>query len=179
MRAQFDRIHSGYHVRLQTDVAGTQTVDVPAVVGLAYQRPVGTWRTDHGMPTDTLAGFADYDWFANYIIGVMQKLNVGPDVVPLFLTDNVMLYDNGDYTSCCTIGFHGTPARPLDRGREGRQAQQTLMYSAWKTPGTYSGFIPTTSETSFPASASRCRLAACPTSTRSVTRSRSTSTIRS
>ena len=54
---------------------------------------------------------ADFGWYANYIIGLMQQLNVGPDVVPIFLTDNVMLYDSNDYTSCCTIGFHGTPAQ--------------------------------------------------------------------
>ena len=62
------------------------------------------------MPTDTIAGVADFGWFADYIIGVMQQLNIGPDVVPIFLTDNVMLYDSGSYLSCCTIGFHGTPA---------------------------------------------------------------------
>ena len=61
------------------------------------------------MPTDTIAGVADFGWFANYMIDTMTQLNIGPNVLPIFLTDNVMLYD-GSYLNCCTIGFHGTPA---------------------------------------------------------------------
>jgi hypothetical protein len=144
MRAQFDGIHSGYHVKINNvGVAPTQTVTVPAASGLAYQRPVGAWRTAHGMPTDTIAGVADFGWFADYIIGVMQQLNIGPDVVPIFLTDNVMLYDSGSYLSCCTIGFHGTPASAATtaQAKSSPAAQQTLIYAAWTTPGTYSGFL--------------------------------------
>jgi hypothetical protein len=143
MRAQFGKIGSSYHVRLKNvGVAKTQRVAVPAASGLAYQRPVGAWRTANGMPTDTIAGVADFGWFANYIIGVMQKLNVGPDVMPIFLTDNVMLYD-GSYLNCCTIGFHGTPASAATSARLAQlpAAQQTLMFAAWSTPGTYSGFL--------------------------------------
>jgi hypothetical protein len=93
------------------------------------------------MPTDTIAGVADFNWFVNYILGVMDNLNVGPDVVPIFLTDNVMLYD-GSYLSCCTIGFHGTPAQGASTAAaKAANAQQTLIYAAWTTPGTYSGFL--------------------------------------
>jgi hypothetical protein len=148
MRAQFGRISTGrsgrqYHVRLDNVyTTPTQTVDVPADSGIAYQRPVGAWRTAHGMPTDTIAGIADFGWFANYIIDLMTtKLNLGSDVMPIFLTDNVMLYD-GQYTACCTIGFHGTPAAAATTANAKlAAAQQTLMFSAWTTPGTYSGFL--------------------------------------
>jgi hypothetical protein len=143
MRAQFAKIGSRYHVRLDNvAVKATQNVTVPAQYGLAYQRPVGAWRTAHGMPTDTVAGVADFGWFANYIIGVMDDLHIGPDVVPIFLTDNVMLYD-GSYLNCCTIGFHGTPASAATTAsaKASPAAQQTLMYAAWSTPGTYSGFL--------------------------------------
>ena len=69
MRAQFDKIHTGYHVNTaNVGVAPTQTVTVPAAYGLAYQRPVGAWRTAHGMPTETIAGVADFGWFVNYIL---------------------------------------------------------------------------------------------------------------
>ena len=153
MRAQFGQIRSGYHVKMQNvGVAPTQTVAVPAADGLAYQRPVGQWRTEHGMPTDTVAGVADFGWFVGYILGVMQDLNVGPDVVPIFLTDNVMLYD-GTYDNCCTIGFHGTPAAAASTAKaKAADALQTLIYSAWSTPGTYSGFMTDyTGERSYPA----------------------------
>ena len=143
MRAQFDRIRTGYHVKLDNvAVEPTQTVTVPAQSGLAYQRPVGAWRTAHGTPTDTIAGVADFGWFADYIIGVLDDLHIGPNVVPIFLTDNVMLYD-GSYLNCCTIGFHGTPASAATTAaaKSSPAAQQTLIYAAWTTPGTYSGFL--------------------------------------
>jgi hypothetical protein len=142
MRAQFGKIHTGYHVLTSNvGVAPTQTVTVPAADGLAYQRPVGAWRTAHGMPTDTIAGVADFGWFVNYILDVMDNLNVGSDVVPIFLTDNVMLY-SGSYLGCCTIGFHGTPAMDAATAAAHPAALgQTLMFVAWSTPGTYSGFM--------------------------------------
>jgi hypothetical protein len=177
MRAQFDKINTGYHVKLDNvRVAPTQSVTVPAASGLAYQRPVGAWRTEHGMPTDTIAGVADFGWFADYIIGVMDRLNVGPDVVPIFLTDNVMLYD-GSYLNCCTIGFHGTPASAATTAaaKNDPAAQQTLIYAAWSTPARTSASCRTTR-----ARARRPRpRAASPTSMRSATRSRSISTIHS
>jgi hypothetical protein len=142
MRAQFGLIHAGYHVLLTNiNVTPTQTVDVPAQYGLAYQRPVGAWRTSQGMPTDTIAGVADFTWFANYLVDLMTKLNIGADVMPIFLTDNVMLYD-GSYLACCTIGFHGTPSAAVSTDRASLPAaQKTLMFAAWTTPGTYSGFM--------------------------------------
>ena len=141
MRAQFGKIGTDYHVTLEPQVTETQTVDVPAQFGIAYQRPVGAWRTAHGMPTDTIAGIADVTWFSNYIIDVMAKLHIGPDVVPLFLTDNVMLYDT-TYDNCCIIGFHGTPSAAASPDHASLPvAQQTLIYAAWSTPGTYSGFM--------------------------------------
>ena len=143
MRAQFDKIAAPAttsrldNVGVDPDPDG----DRPRRVRLAYQRPVGAWRTAHGMPTETIAGVADFGWFVNYILGVMDNLNVGPNVVPIFLTDNVMLYD-GSYLNCCTIGFHGTPALDASTAAAHPQAaQQTLMFTAWSTPGTYSGFM--------------------------------------
>jgi hypothetical protein len=142
MRAQFNQLKTNYHVLMVPTVLPTQTVDVPAADGLAYQRPVGAWRTAHGMPTDTLTGVADFGWFANYLIDTMTRLNLGPNVMPIFLTDNVMLYD-GSYLNCCTIGFHGTPgAAAADAAHASLPAaQQTLMFAAWTTPGTYSRFM--------------------------------------
>jgi hypothetical protein len=63
--------------------------------------------------------------------------------VPIFLTDNVMLYD-GTYDNCCTIGYHGA-GMPIGHGAgsangKGNNPVQTFIYSAWSKPGTYSGF---------------------------------------
>jgi hypothetical protein len=142
MRAQFNKIGTDYHVAMSDpQVTDVQTVDVPAADGIAYQRPVGAWRTAHGMPTDTITGVADVTWFSNYIIDVMTKLHIGPDVIPIFLTDNVLLYDT-TYDNCCILGFHGTPSAAASPDHKSvPAAQQTLMYAAWTTPGTYSGFM--------------------------------------
>ena len=144
-RAQFNKIGTSYHARFVNDhVAATQTIDVPANKGLAYQRPVGAWRTEHGMPTDTIAGVVDGNWFSTRLQNLMGSLQIDARTVPIFLTDNVMLY-SGSYLGCCTIGYHGA-GMPLGRGAgsangKGNQPVQTFMFSAWTTPGTYSGFL--------------------------------------
>jgi hypothetical protein len=145
MRAQFDKIGSGYHVRLANDsVLPTQSIDVPASKGFAYQRPVGAWRTAQGMPTDTIGGFADAQWFSEKIQNLLGKLQLSGNVVPIFLTDNVLLYD-GTYDNCCIIGYHGAGI-PIGHGAgstngNGKQPVNTFIYGAWTTPGTYSGFL--------------------------------------
>jgi hypothetical protein len=145
MRAQFGKIGTGYHVKLVNDaVTATQVIDVPANKGLAYQRPVGAWRTAHGSPTDTVAGVVQGDWFSAQLQTLLGSLKIPGDVVPIFLTDNVMLYLSG-YTDCCVIGYHGA-GMPVGRGAgsangQGNQQVNTFIYSAWTTPGTYSGFL--------------------------------------
>jgi hypothetical protein len=144
-RAQFNKIGTSYHVRLVNDsVATTQTIDVPANKGLAYQRPVGAWRTANGLPTDTIAGVVDSGWFSARLQQLMGTLQIDARTVPIFLTDNVMLY-SGNYLGCCTIGYHGA-GMPVGRGAgsangNGVQPVQTFIFSAWTTPGTYSGFL--------------------------------------
>jgi hypothetical protein len=149
VRAQWDKIGTGYHVSLVNDsVLPTQTIDVPANKGLAYQRPVGAWREANGFgTTDTVAGVADYVWFSARLQNLINSLHISPTTVPIFLTDNVLLYiGHENYTNCCVLGYHGA-AMPVGRGGgssngNGNTPVQTFMYSAWATPGTYSGFLP-------------------------------------
>ena len=145
MRAQFAKIGTAYHVRLVNDATtAVQTIDVPASKGIAYQRPVGAWRTANGTPTDTIAGIADSKWFSEKIQNMLGSLKIDPTTVPIFLTDNVMLYD-GTYDNCCTIGYHGA-GMPVGHGAgsangKGNNPVNTFIYGAWTTPGTYSGFL--------------------------------------
>src|SRR4051794_15511248 len=86
MRSQFAKIGSKYHVKLVNDsVAPTQVIDVPANKGLAYQRPVGAWRTAQGLPTETIAGVVDDGWFSGKLQNLLGSLHVPGDVVPIFL----------------------------------------------------------------------------------------------
>jgi hypothetical protein len=76
----------------------------------------------------------------------MGSLNISATTVPIFLTDNVLLYSGHEnYTNCCILGYHGA-GMPIGHGAgsangNGKQPVQTFIYAAWTTPGTYSGFL--------------------------------------
>lgn len=141
LRAQWNKIGTGYHTKLVNDaVLPTQTLDVPANKGLAYQRPVGEWREANGYgPTDTVTGILDYHWFGTYLGELLGSLHISSDTIPIFLTDNVLLYEGREnYTNCCVLGYHGAVS---NRTGQGNQPVQTYIYAAWATPGSYSGFL--------------------------------------
>ena len=148
VRAQWNKIGTDYHAPLVNDsVLPTQTIDVPANKGLAYQRPVGAWREANGYgTTDTVTGVADYVWFSARLQNLINSLHISSTTVPIFLTDNVLLYiGHANYTNCCVLGYHGA-AMPVGGGSgsangNGNTPVQTFIYGAWSTPGSYSGFL--------------------------------------
>jgi hypothetical protein len=147
VRAQWNKIGSGYHVRLVNDGVKPVTLNVPATQGIAYLRPVGAWRAANGLgTTDTIAGVADATWFSTQLQSLMGSLQISATTVPIFLTDNVLLYSGHEnYLNCCILGYHGA-AMPIGHGSggahgQGNQPVQTFIYAAWTTPGTYSGFL--------------------------------------
>ena len=148
VRAQWNKLGTGYHVPLVNDsVLPTQTLNVPANKGLAYQRPVGAWREANGFgPTNTITGVMDYGWFSSYLQQLLNSLHISSTTVPIFLTDNVLLYiGHANYLNCCVLGYHGA-AMPVGGGSgsangNGNTPVQTFIYSAWSTPGSYSGFL--------------------------------------
>jgi hypothetical protein len=134
-------------VQLANDaVLPMQTIDVPQDKGLAYQRPVGAWRTANGMPTDTITGVADLSWFSSRLQNLINSLHIDSTTTPIFLTDNVLLYQgHNNYLNCRVLGYHGA-GHPNGNGSgsvhgNGKQPVQTFIYAAWTTPGTYSGFL--------------------------------------
>lgn len=149
MRAQFNKIGSNYHVNLDYTVAPTQTLDVPSAKGIAYERPVSQWRRTNGLQTNAnYTGLAEVNWFSTQLQSLMGSLQISPTTVPIFLTDNVLLYIKGTplgYQNCCILGYHGA-SMPIGHGSgqvngQGKQGVQTFMYTAYVTPGTYSGFL--------------------------------------
>src|SRR5258708_13906203 len=150
LRAQFNQIGSSYHVKLVNDAfLPTVTPDVPTAKGIAYDRPVPEWRQANGLQSNVdLTGLAEVNWFSTQLQSLMGSLQIDSTTVPIFLTDNVLLYIKGTpigYQNCCILGFHGA-GMPIGRGAgsangQGAQPVQTFMYSAYTTPGTYSGFL--------------------------------------
>ena len=134
MRAQFNKIGSSYHVKLDNvKTFPTVTIDVPQNQGVAYHRPAGA-----------LAGIADYKWFSAQLQNLINQLQIDPTTVPIFLTDQVLLYDGNDYRNCCVLGYHGA-AMPVGLGGgsangNGNNPVQTFIYAAYAHPNTYSGF---------------------------------------
>jgi hypothetical protein len=150
MRAQFNKITSNYHVTLKNVATlPTVTLDVPSAKGIAYERPAQQWRRTNGLQsTVELTGLAEATWFSTQLQSLMGSLQIDSTTVPIFLTDNVLLYIKGGgfgYTNCCILGFHGA-GMPIGHGAgsangQGKQPVQTFMYSAYVTPATYSGFL--------------------------------------
>jgi hypothetical protein len=133
MRSQFDDVGSStFHLLLgQPTVLPAQTLAVPANQGLlAFFGP----------------GFVPFGdvaeaWFAARVNNLVSSLHLDPGTLPVFVTNNVYLYENHDFTDCCVLGFHGA-AHVTGNGLgsahgKGSQAVQTFIYAAYVQPGTW------------------------------------------
>jgi hypothetical protein len=139
MRAQFNKIGSGYHVKLaNTAVLPLQHFNVSASQGVAYTRASGA-----------VAGIVEANWFSTLVQQLISSLHIDATTVPIILTHNVLLFQgHNQYTNCCILGYHGA-AMPLGHGSGqanggGNNEVQTFIYAAYTSPNTYSGFSPTT-----------------------------------
>ncbi len=131
MRSQFDKTGTGYHVDLGQPARKTAvTLTVPQGKGSMYQNSRGV-----------TFGLVDIDWFSSRIQQLLGQVHTDPTHLPIFLTDNVMLYI-GSPGNCCVIGYHGASVAvgygSAATNGSGRQGVQTFAYSAYTTPGTFS-----------------------------------------
>ena len=133
MRAQFNKLGSGYHVRLGAPaLLATVTINVPLNQGLAVQTRDGA-----------IVGLVDINWFSTRIQNLLGQLHIDPATIPVFLTDNSMLYLNNDPGDCCVIGYHGAPSAvgygSGSVNSKGKAPVNTFIYAAYTTPGTFRG----------------------------------------
>jgi hypothetical protein len=131
MRSQFNKVGSSYHLRLGSPtVWSTQTFAVPRNQGGAFLSEQGA----------TL-GLVSITWFSAQLNNLMNRLDLDPTHVPIFLTNNVMLYV-GKPDNCCVIGYHGA-AHSTGNGtgkvhsNSGATQLQTFVYAAYTAPGTF------------------------------------------
>ena len=131
-RAQFGKVGTGYHVILdEPRVAETVTIQVPESDGVAVLNPYGV-----------LLGRVDSNWFRERLAAIIDDMNLKPTTLPIFLTDNVVLYSDSNYRHCCTLGSHGagSPASNAPISLNGKDKIRTFVYAAYITPNSFPRF---------------------------------------
>ena len=128
MRAQFDQTGaSNYHVRLSPNVTAPVTINVPSNQGTLLASGRGV-----------IFASVDIGWWSSQIKNLETKAD--PTHLPIYLTDNVMLFEGKDPTNCCVIGYHGTIPVGLGAGSgnsNGLAKLQTFAWASWVQPGIY------------------------------------------
>ena len=130
MRAQFNKTgaSSSYHLRLHPNVLPTVTINVPKNQGTLIVSGRGVLGAD-----------IDIGWWSSQIKSLETKAD--PTHLPIFLTNQVFLYEINDPTQCCVIGYHGT--NPVGNGgasgnSNGNAPVQTFAWASYVQPGFYS-----------------------------------------
>jgi len=128
MRAQFNQTGtSTYHVILHPNIMPAVTINVPNEQGVLLESGRGVIFAD-----------VKIQWWAAQIQNIETKAD--PTHLPIFLTNNVLLYIGKDVFNCCVIGFHGTRAPGKgagDTNSNGNADVQTFAWASWVQPGIY------------------------------------------
>jgi hypothetical protein len=133
MRSQFNRVGTDpYHLILGAPtIQPAVTIDVPANHGVLLQSGRGVVFAD-----------VNISWFASQLNNIITSSSfIDPTHLPIFLTDEVMLYEGTDPGNCCVIGFHGASKVPGNGGgsnnSNGNAVVQTYAWASYVTPGTF------------------------------------------
>lgn len=129
MRAQFNKSGTGYHVVLNPVVHAPITISVPANQGTLLQSARGVVAPDISI-----------SWWSAQIQNLDASLGyIDPTHLPIYLTDNVMLYEGSNPLNCCVIGYHGAAKVTGNGGGSvngnGNNAVQTFAWASYVTPG--------------------------------------------
>jgi hypothetical protein len=125
MRAQFNMTGSSpYHLELNPVTHAAITIVVPRGRGTLLQSGRGV-----------VFAAVNVQWWAARIQNLTSSLGyVDPTHLPLFLTNDVLLFFGTDPLNCCVIGFHGAGA---STNGNGNQPVQTYAWASWISPGIY------------------------------------------
>jgi hypothetical protein len=128
MRAQFDKTgNSNYHLILHPNVLPAVTFDVPSNQGTLLQSGRGVTFAD-----------IDIGWWSSHINNLEQSADATH--LPLYLTNDVLLFQGKDVFNCCVIGYHGTRASGYGGGSansNGNAVVQTFAWASYLQPGVY------------------------------------------
>jgi hypothetical protein len=129
MRAQFNHTGpSNYHLMLHPNVLPAVTINIPRNQGTLLVSGRGVVFAD-----------VNISWWSSQIERLETKAD--PTHLPIYLTNNVMLYEDHNVLNCCVIGYHGTKAVGDGGGStnsNGNANVQTFAWASWVQPGLYS-----------------------------------------
>ncbi len=109
----------GYHVLLGGPaLLATQTLHVPTDKGFVVQDSAGE-----------NIGLVDIDWFDAQLVQLMSALHIKAVTVPIFLTNNTVLYIQNP-NNCCVFGYHNALG---STSPSGKQQVQTYIFSSYLT----------------------------------------------
>jgi hypothetical protein len=133
MRSQFNQVGSSpYHLLLGSPVVHSPvTIDVPSNQGTLLESARGVVFAD-----------VSISWWAAQLQNLNKTLGyIDPTHLPIYLTNEVMLYEGSNPLNCCVIGFHGAALVPGKGGGatngNGNQPVQTYAWASYVTPGTF------------------------------------------
>ena len=128
MRAQFNKTGaSSYHSDLHPNVLPAVTINVPQNQGTLLQSGRGVIFAD-----------IDISWWSAQIKNL--ETTADPTHLPIYLTNNVLLYIGKDVLNCCVIGFHGTGRRATAAAAANSQRQRAgadVRVGLVRPPGIY------------------------------------------
>ena len=128
MRAQFNKTgSSGYHLILHPNVLPSVTINVPSNQGTLLQSGRGVVFAD-----------IDIGWWSSQINNIENSAD--PTHLPIYLTDNVLLFIGKNIFNCCVIGYHGTSPVGIGAGSgntNGNGKVQTFAWASYVAPGIY------------------------------------------
>ena len=128
MRAQFNKTgRSNYHLILHPNVRPAVTFDVPSNQGTLLQSGRGVIFAD-----------VDIGWWSSHINNLEQSADATH--LPVYLTNNVLLFVGKDIFNCCVLGYHGTRAAGSGGGSansNGNAVVQTFAWASYIAPGIY------------------------------------------
>lgn len=117
---------TNYHVLLGAPtVTSTVTINVPSADG--YSEYVTSSKGK-----SILIGLVDVNWFDSQIQGLLSKFSIAPANFPIFLSNNVYLYQ-GSASNCCILGYHNAVTTSL--------GTQTYAWGSYISPGLFSAGV--------------------------------------
>ena len=127
MRAQFNKTGkaSNYHLVLHPNILPAVTINVPQNQGVLLQSGRGVIFAD-----------INISWWSAQIKNLETQAD--PTHFPIYLTNNVLLYEGQNVFNCCVIGYHGTQAEGGGSANSnGNAVVQTFAWASWTSPGIY------------------------------------------